>query len=290
MGTMQGDALISIAVLMTCHNRVNNTLKCLSRLFEQSVLDQVALSVYLVDDGSSDGTGDAVRKQYPDVNVINGDGSLFWNRGMHSAFEEALKGGFDYYLWLNDDTYLYRDTLKTLLSVHEELASRGNTRSIVVASTRDPDTGEFTYGGFRNTRGAINRVGLTPTPPEDRPIQCDSMCGNCVLIPDGVASIVGNIDPEYRHQWGDADYGLRAVKNGCSVWIAPGYLADCEGNPDADRWKLPGLPLKERLAELRSIKVHGKDDWFRFVRRHGGLLWPLVWISPYVRVLISSFK
>jgi len=282
--------MISIATLMTCHNRIDSTLECLAHLFDQSVLDQVALSVYLVDDGSSDGTGELVRDRFPAVNVIDGDGSLFWNRGMHRAFEEALKVGFDYYLWLNDDTYLYRDALKTLLSVHEDLMAKGNTQSIVVASTRDPDTGEFTYGGFRNIRGAINRVGLTPTPPADRAIRCDSMCGNCVLIPDAVADIVGNIDPEYRHQWGDADYGLRAVKNGCMIWIAPGYLADCGANPDADRWKMPGLPLKERFAELRSIKVHGKNDWLRFVRRHGGVLWPLVWLSPYVRVLFRTFK
>ncbi len=49
------------------------------------------LSVYLVDDGSSDGTGDAVRQAYPSVSVIRGDGTLFWNRGMRKAWEDALK-------------------------------------------------------------------------------------------------------------------------------------------------------------------------------------------------------
>jgi GT2 family glycosyltransferase len=116
------------------------------------------------------------------------------------------------------------------------------------------------------------------------------MCGNCVLIPNAVANIVGNIAPEYRHKWGDVDYGMRAVKSGCQVWIAPGYLADCSANPDADRWQTPGVPLKERLAELHSVKGLGKQDWFRVVRRHAGVMWPLVWLSPYVRVLISSLK
>ena len=94
------DAMISVAVLMTCHNRVTNTLECLAHLFGQSVRDQAVLTVYLVDDGSSDGTGEEVRKLYPEVNVISGTGKLFWNRGMHRAFEEALKNRFDYYSFL----------------------------------------------------------------------------------------------------------------------------------------------------------------------------------------------
>ena len=287
---MDADVMTSIAVLMTCHNRANSTLECLAHLFEQNALDRAALSVYLVDDGSSDGTGELVRDRFPDVNVIDEDGSLFWNRGMHRAFGEALEVGFDYYLWLNDDTYLYRDALLTLLRSHEGLKARGDARSIVVASTRDPDTREFTYGGYRNRRGAINRIGFRLTPPADRLISCDAMCGNCVLIPDAVADIVGNIAPEYRHKWGDVDYGMRAVKSGCQIWIAPGYLADCSANPDADRWKMPGVLWKERLAELHSVKGLGKQDWFRFVRRHAGLMWPLVWLSPYVRILINSSK
>lgn len=281
----------SLAVLMTCHNRVDSTLGCLAHLFAQSACDRVALSVYLVDDGSSDGTAQAVRERYPAVNVIMGDGNLFWNRGMHRAFEEALKSGFDYYLWLNDDTNLYRDALATLLRSHEELAEQSSPLSIVVASTRDSETKEFTYGGYQNRRGAINRIGFRFTPPADHLVQCDAMCGNCVLIPKGVADVVGNIDPQYAHQWGDVDYGMRAVKKGCQLWIAPGYLAECSGNPDAAKWKkAQGLSFKERLAAFRSVKGSGTHDWYRFVRRHAGILWPVVWLIPYVRFVIATIR
>ena len=280
----------SLAVLMTCHNRVNSTLECLKCLFSQSVGDQLSLKVYLVDDGSSDGTGEVVQKYYPGIQVIRGNGDLFWNRGMHKAFGEALKTGFDYYLWLNDDTYLYRDSLETLLSTHEEIKAQAKAPSVVVASTRDPDTMEFTYGGYRKRIGIINPVGFNSIIPGNRPIRCDTMCGNCVLIPNAVADIVGNLDSIYRHRWGDMDYGLRALKKGCQIWVAPGYLADCQANHSVDKWKNRRLPLKERLSELHSVKGLEKGDWLRFVRHHGGVLWPLVWISPYVRLLIGGFK
>lgn len=280
----------SLAVLMTCHNRVDSTMDCLAHLFAQSACDGVALSVYLVDDGSSDGTSQVVGERYPAVNVIIGDGSLFWNRGMHRAFEEALETGYDYYLWLNDDTNLYSEALDTLLRSHAELEQKGTPPSIVVVSTRDPETGEFTYGGMKNRRGVLNRIGHRFVPPADHLQQCDAMCGNCVLIPKGVTERVGNIDPQYAHQWGDVDYGMRATEKGCQLWIAPGYLAECGGNPDAVKWKAPGLPFKERLAAFRSVKGLGTDDWLRFVRRHAGVLWPLVWLSPYVRFVLATFR
>ena len=79
---------MSIAVLMTCHNRVETTLACLRRLTPQlSPTD----GVFLVDDGSMDGTGVKVKAEFSDVNVINGDGTLYWARGMHLAWKSAIK-------------------------------------------------------------------------------------------------------------------------------------------------------------------------------------------------------
>lgn len=95
---------ITIAILITCHNRKNKTLKCLKHLSEQAI----KLDIYLVDDGCTDGTSDAVKKEFPDVIIIQGDGELFWNRGMVKAWETASsRYDYDYYIWMNDDTYVY---------------------------------------------------------------------------------------------------------------------------------------------------------------------------------------
>ena len=101
---------MSVAVLMTVYNRKDSTLKCLSLLYRQtdslSRAGKYRFSVYLTDDGSTDGTSEAVSSLFPDVNIIKGDGSLFWNRGMCAAWDEAARTSPDFYLWLNDDTML----------------------------------------------------------------------------------------------------------------------------------------------------------------------------------------
>ena len=279
----------TVAVLMTCHNRADKTLKCLLALFKQSACENTNLEVFLVDDGSTDGTGRLVQEEYPATHVIYGDGNLFWNRGMHRAFGEALKTGFDYYLWLNDDTYLYHDSLEKMLETYKTQSQEGGVACIVAASTKDPETGQFTYGGYRGT-SVLNPMSLQLVPPEERPIRCDTMCGNCVLIPREVANVVGNIDPEYRHRWGDVDYGLRAQKKKLQVWIGPGFLADCEGNLNADGWRNKKLSLRQRYKELHSLKGLGKKDWFRFVHIHGGMFWPFIWVRPYLRIIYDTFR
>src|SRR5215471_21751813 len=102
---------IRVAVLMTCFNRKSMTLEALDTLFSQKHTDNLDVTVYLVDDNSSDGTGPAVVQRYPQVILLQGSGSLFWNGGMRKAFATALATGFDGYVWLNDDTRLEADAL-----------------------------------------------------------------------------------------------------------------------------------------------------------------------------------
>lgn len=73
------------------------------------------VDVYLTNDGCTDGTPEAIALQYPKVYIINGDGNLFWNRGMYTAWQEAAKKDYDFYIWLNDDTILLPNALRILL-------------------------------------------------------------------------------------------------------------------------------------------------------------------------------
>ena len=113
---------VQIAVLLTCFNRKEKTLRCLQNLKEQTLPDNVVVTVVLVDDGSTDGTGDAVSKNYPDVNLIRSEGNLFWNQGMRLAWNTALQQrDYDYYLLMNDDTEIYSDAIMRLLVVEKEI-------------------------------------------------------------------------------------------------------------------------------------------------------------------------
>src|SRR5262245_41763769 len=98
---------IRVAVLVTCHNRKPKTLGSLAALYGQQLEEGVQLDVFLVDDGSSDGTSEAVAVRFPAVHITRGSGDLYWVGGMRAAYEAASRADYDYHLWLNDDTILY---------------------------------------------------------------------------------------------------------------------------------------------------------------------------------------
>lgn len=278
-----------IAVLLTCHNRRDKTLACLGALFANHLPGSVSLHVFLVDDGCTDGTAVAVREKFPQVKIFEGDGSLYWNGGMRLAFGEALKTGYDYYLWLNDDTILFFDAIARLLATVNELYVKKGKAVIVVGTTVDPQTGQITYGGRRRA-SRIRPMRFELVIPKDVPVACDTMNGNCVLIPSGVAVVVGNLDAAFEHTMGDMDYGLRAHQTGFGVWVSPSVIGACPTNPRAGMFLNPELPFPVRLRNILHPKNLPFFQWGIFTRRHAGFLWPIYWFWPYINMALCRRK
>lgn len=126
-----------------------------------------------------------------------------------------------------------------------------------------------------------------PVEPSGKLQRCDTMNGNCVLIPREVAQSVGNISPEFTHKIGDMDYGLRARAKGFPLWVAPTYIGECSRNPPP-LWVNPEAPLKTRLKVLRSPKGLSPAEWIVYARRHAGIRWPLYWLTLYMRALLPG--
>lgn len=277
-----------IAVLMACYNRRVLTLRCLASLAPQP--EFAASGLFLVDDGSTDGTGDAVRALFPDAHVIDGDGSLFWNGGMRLAWRTAKASGqpFDFYLWLNDDVDLVADTLAMLVADADAVTPRGGP-VIVAAATTDPVSGALTYGGQHCPSAARPlRMGLIA--PTGKPVVADTISGNIVLVSAAAEARLGNMSSAYEHIYGDLDYGLRARQAGIPVMLASRPGGTCAANSVAGTSLDAALPrltrLRLRLREDR--KIHARD-WRRFARVHDR--WRaalgLYTLSPYLRILLN---
>ena len=276
-----------IASLITCHNRKAKTRACLDALFQNALPEDYSLNVFLVDDGSADGTELAVRERYPQVRVINGNGSLYWNSGMRVAFAAAIEKGFNYYLWLNDDTLLYPSAIETLIATAQDLQTKQGKSVIVVGSTQDANDGHLTYGGLIRPH-TWKATTFTLAAPRDVPVECETMNGNCVLIPCEVAQAVGNLEPKFAHAMGDLDYGLRARYAGFSVWAMVGFAGTCSNNAATGSFNDASLPAAVRLSKMMQPKGLPPSSWRVFTQRHAGILWPIFWLWPYVSILLKG--
>jgi GT2 family glycosyltransferase len=270
---------LKVCAVLTVFNRRQKTLRTLRSFFRQG--HGLDLSAVLMDDGSTDGTADAVQAEFHNVTVLKGNGSLYWTRGMATAFKTACSFDVDYYLWLNDDTVLYPDALRMLLA---DAASTGNPNGcIIIGSARDPETGVLSYGGVRaNSKwhpGSFIRID-----PKTEVQSCDAMNGNVVLISASAAQTTGSIDERFSHSMGDYDYGLRAVGAGVTVVSGRGFHGECPRNPWGSLWH-ESMSICERYKRINSPKGLPMKEWAYFLKKHGGPTWPLAWLVTYRRIL-----
>ncbi|MFF5013628.1 glycosyltransferase family 2 protein [Streptomyces sp. NPDC001165] len=276
--------MINVVVLMACHNRRETTVRCLRSLIGQGG-SEVSLRVVLTDDGSTDGTAHAAREVWPDIHVLRGNGTLFWAKGM--ALAASAVGDYDFLLWINDDVVLDPEALSQLLRTHRSLSGRQTGNRIVVGGLRDPGTGVVTYSGVRRC-SRLRPTSFSVVAPARSPVQVETMHGNLVLVPRGVVERVGQIDSGFSHGMADFDYGLRARSLGCTIWLAPKTLGTCARNSVQGQWNDSTLGIRERLRLMCAPKGLPPSSWLRFTQRHAGPMWPMYWLSPYVRLLAGS--
>lgn len=248
----------SIAILLTVFNRKELTIKCLNNIYTQELPKDLFFTIFLTDDGSSDKTSETVKSMFPDVNIIQGSGSLYWNRGMWTAWNVASEQEFDAYLWLNNDTFLYRNSIKSLIEISEQ----ENDESIIVGAIKSTKETETTYGGY------VKEHRLDPNGELQK---VEYFNGNVVFIPKYVYDIVGNLDYRYRHSFGDFDYGLSAGKRGIASYLTAGYVGECDRHEKLNDWCNPKTPLKRRVHCLFLPTGYNPQEVFYFERKHYGL-------------------
>lgn len=260
------DADQRIAVLMTCYNRVETTLRCLERLGAASArVADAKFDVWLVDDASPDGTGERVKAAYPEVNVIRSSGNLFWCKGMRLAWDKAVASGikYDFYLWLNDDVMLKPDAIEGVLRDYE------NGGGVIVGRMSSDETEREESFGMRGNKG-------------------DWMNGNLVLVSREVYEKVGPICGKYHHAYGDHDYGLMAKRAGFPLRASTSFCGVCPEQPERYHG-LKDQSLWGRLKLLGDPKGYNLHDAVLFRYRNWGIGMACICIvHMLVRVIFNT--
>ena len=273
---MENKSKIVVDVLMACHNRKFQTLQCLESL-RQIESDRLKFQVYLVDDGSTDGTNEAVSSEFPNVRVIRGDGTLYWAAAMALA-ESYLQHSDRWLMWLNDDVVLNHDLKNVLPKLLDEFKDQ-----ILVGEIFNYNK-EFQYGlvyqgCLKDNLLACNSENMGLKNPS-------TFNGNFVLIPASIRKIIGQIDGGFSHGYADIDYGLRASKKGVTFMPVPGVSGWVNSRTSygvsRDNHSLRQL--------IKNPKGQPIKDQIRFFRRHAPILWWFYVSIPFLRAIKFKFK
>lgn len=272
-----------LAACLTSHNRRLCTLRSLTAFFDSAAMcPDLDAQVFLADASSSDGTAEHVTVQFPQAKVIAVPNTFYWSMGMRRAMIEAMRGPADLLLWLNDDTYLVPSAIQRLVN----FIPGTRDPAIVVGATED-NSGRRTYGGFRR-QWHWGRLRLLPVPIDSRPLRCDTMNGNVVLLNRAAVDAVGHIDARFVHGLGDLDYGLRASAAGVPIKQLAGAAGICEANAGTAACTRRGVLTS--LKQINQPKALPWRPWLTYTRRHGGIAWPVDFVAPYIFHVIKGYN
>jgi GT2 family glycosyltransferase len=263
-------------IVIPVHNRRETTLASLRSLGADGVLEWA--TVLVVDDGSSDGTGETVRAEFPTVKLLHGDGTWWWCGAIRRGMEWSLAQGAERIIWLNDDC---RPPPGALRALHD-FAGRDNCVAWIEART----PGGWSYGAHCQTPWRVRRC----TTAEERAGRVDTFSGNCVCLARSWIERVGLPDDRYfPHGLGDLDYGLRLHEAGATLRALPGVVAqNADPSPrSTESWLLSERPMRDIWRDFSSPQSFFYfPAWRRFALRHWGPVWGwIVFAAPYVRWL-----
>ncbi len=283
----------NIAILIASYNRKKKTIACLDSLFIASIDKKFSIDVYLVDDGSTDGTSFEVHKKYPKINIIKSKGNLFWAGGMRLAWKTALKSGnYDAFLLLNDDVKLIPNFFENIINTHKYSLEKYGFGGVYTCSTIDDKTEEISYGGMK-IKKLFFKVNYKKVIPSNKPINCNMANANILFVTKNVVDKIGILDPIFIHGEADYDYSLLANENKIPVLVCPNIGGYCE-NDHGNNWVAKGSTFSKRLDYLYSPKGLAYKEHLYFVKKHYPFSLPyaftMLWLKTIFPSLWDNFK
>jgi GT2 family glycosyltransferase len=237
---------IRVEIVAPVHNRRDITLQCLKSLTRLNT-ENLEIHTIIVDDGSTDGTSEAIKKSFPEVEIVQGEGNLWFTEGTNVGVRAALKHNPDYVLTINDDAVFDADFLRYMVETAEKYP-----RSIVgsLLLLWDVPHKLFQVAPRWDTwKGGLqfwDKQTIWTIPKKTWKV--DIIAGNCVLVPVEAIREEGLMDSKRYPNFGDAEYTPRFRKKGWQLLIEPRARVFCQPNTIPKR--VMNMTLREKADAL----------------------------------------
>ena len=286
-----------IYIVIAVFNRLKFTKDCLESLQKQSYRN---FQVIVVDDGSTDGTYQYLKENYPEIMILQGDGNLWWTGATNLGVKKALElssSPDDYILTLNNDLIVADDYLAQLIhvSIQQKPCIVGsvsvninNESKVVFAGLKwNKITAKYSKPKeFTNCYNELQSHNLF--------IQSDLLPGRGTLIPIDLFKQIGLFDEKnFPHYAADDDFSLRGRKSGLKLLVATNAvvkshveesgLKPINGTGKTTR-TIAGL--RESFGSIKSVT--NLSIRYRWAKKHTPIP-PLYFCIDFLRVVHSFY-
>ncbi len=209
-----------ISIVLLNWNGKKDTLECLASLQK---VDYPRFQAIVVDNGSTDDSIAAIRKEFPHVPILENKENLGFAGGNNPGIEWVLRHHAEWILLLNNDTVVSPDFLHGFMAAaKEQPKAKILGAKIFRYSDREridhcggywnPKIAEFESPAYGHLDDPYSFVEMKPA---------DYVCGAALLMHRSVPAAIGLLEPRFFLFWEETDFCFRARRAGFEVWTAP---------------------------------------------------------------------
>ena len=208
-----------IAIIIINWNTYQLTFNCLKSLKACTYKNK---TIFLVENGSKDGSGDKIALEFPDINFIKNEINEGFTGANNKALKVILKQNFDYVLLLNNDTEVKPNFLSLLEARMDSDQNLAATQPLILDFPNKNTI--WNGGGSFNTFFGLSKTrynGLIYKPQLKIETFTEWISGCCILVKIEVIKEVGLLDNRFFAYFEDVDWSIRMTKLGYKLGVVP---------------------------------------------------------------------
>ncbi|WP_223608941.1 glycosyltransferase family 2 protein [Chryseobacterium sp. OSA05B] len=201
-----------------------NAMKWAERCFTSLRKSSVPVKCIVVDNGSVDSTQEYIRNNFPEVDFTQSETNLGFGKANNIGIEKAYKNGADFFYLMNQDAWLYEDSMEKMLEVyqnHPRQEEVGIISPIHIDGTEkymDIFLDQYIAKNYEKTRMISDLYFQTLKPW----YEIHFINAAHWLLPRKTIESVGGFNPYFFHYGEDDEYVNRVHFHNMKVILVPG--------------------------------------------------------------------
>lgn len=212
---------MKLLVIIVTYNALKWIDKCLKSVRESTIY----ADIFVVDNGSTDGTQDYIKEHFPETIFIQSEENLGFGKANNIGLQFALDNEYDFIYLLNQDAWVYNNTFELLINGFNVDSSFG-----ILSPMQYQSNGKILDSSFEKCLLNSNVLSSLPTDvlQDDYwsyPIEVNMTMAAHWMLSRACVKQVGGFSPTFPHYGEDVNYNDRIHYWGLKMGIVPSAKA-----------------------------------------------------------------